>query len=42
MHVFDFGDTEALGGLDALLAIEDVEENNGREVGSFVTASEIQ
>ena len=42
MQVFDFGDREELGDLDALLATEDLEENNGRKVGSLVTASEIQ
>lgn len=42
MQVFDFGDKEELGDLDACLAIEDMEENNGRQVGLLVTASEIQ
>ncbi len=42
MQVFDFGDREELGDLDALLATEDTKENNRRQVGSLVTASEIQ
>ena len=42
MQVVDFGYTEEVGDLDSLLATEDIEENNRRQVGSLVTASEIQ
>ena len=42
MQVFDFGGTEELGDLDALLGTEDREENNGRQVGRLVTTAEIQ